>query len=194
MREEYKIQRSGRTYVLYPGLLNEAIETELIADAREQPIVKATFTGRPEEDNFIQTSGIGTAGRATDRKGPAVDAPIEMAETRAKARALRDAVNVGETAFEELSEQSEQESESSAFSATGPVQPSTLGRLRFLATTYSEELGRDPEEHIEAFEKEVGPLEDLSEAQATVWIRRYESGLDKLESEANAQATEGNPR
>jgi hypothetical protein len=118
VREEYKIQRQGKTHVLYPGLLNEVherfegftIQTTLL-EAGEQPIVQAHFTGWRKGTDIaeaeIRTSGIGTAGRGTDRTGPAKDAPIEMAETRAKARAFRDAVNIGETAFEELPSEAE---------------------------------------------------------------------------------------
>ena len=202
MRDEYKIQRQGKTYVLYLGLLNEvhekfvrfSIETELIAPvAQDKPIVKATFYGwDPEKPEggppSVKTSGLGTGGRKGDEKSPAArTAPLEMAETRAKARALRDAVNVGETAFEELSEGEASEPMSVSSASEAPVQRSTLGRLRFLATTYAETLERNPEVHIRSFEEQVGPLEDLSEAQATVWIRRYESGLDKLESDVTGE-------
>lgn len=139
MRDEHKITRNGKTYVLYGGLLAEAherfhgfkIETELI-EGGEQPIVKATFDGWPEHagspSTHIRTSGIGTAGRQGDDKSPAArTAPIEMAETRAKARALRDAVNVGETAFEELSDTSDSPSQPSqnqpATARSRPSQP-----------------------------------------------------------------------
>ena len=114
MRDEYIIKRQGKDYVLFAGLVAEAhdqfdklaLKTELI-EGGEKPIVKATFEGALLDNDgkitfHITSTGYGTAGRETDRKGPAVDAPIEMAETRAKARALRFAVNIGETAFEEL--------------------------------------------------------------------------------------------
>src|SRR5215213_4954619 len=80
MREEYMIERQGKRFVLYAGLLEEAhsrglrsIETELLqVPAKENGEVAI------------------------------VKAVIRMDETRAKARALRDAINVGVTAFEEL--------------------------------------------------------------------------------------------
>jgi hypothetical protein len=114
VKEKYIIQRNGKDYVLYPGLLDEAhtrflnftLTTELI-EAGERPIVKAIFSGALGDTDgkqvaSIVTNGYGTAGRKGDERGAPATAPIEMAETRAKARALRDAVNMGETSVEEL--------------------------------------------------------------------------------------------
>jgi hypothetical protein len=110
MREEYMIERQGKKFVLYAGLLEEAhsrglrsIETELIqvpgTENGEVAIARAVV--RTEDGKF---TGIGDAspqnvGRAI------VPHIIRMAETRAKARALRDAINVGVTALEELGEE-----------------------------------------------------------------------------------------
>ena len=107
MREEYMIQRQGKRFVLYAGLLEEAhnrglrsIETELLQvpgkENGEVAIVKAVI--RTEEGKF---AGIGDASPQNVNRAIAPHL-IRMAETRAKARALRDAINVGVTAFEEL--------------------------------------------------------------------------------------------
>lgn len=113
MRDEFKIKRQGKEYVLFAGLLDEAhtrfsrlaIETELL-EMEPIPVIRARFKGWKGDglgaDPDVITSGIGTGARETDTKGPGKDAPVEMAETRAKARALRDAVNVGATSLEEL--------------------------------------------------------------------------------------------
>ena len=110
MRDEFMITRQGKQYVLFAGLLDEAhslglkgIDTDLIQIPDESnghvAIVKATA----EMDDERHFTGIGDA--SPDNVGRNI-APhlIRMAETRAKARALRDAVNVGATAMEELSD------------------------------------------------------------------------------------------
>jgi hypothetical protein len=110
VREEFMITRQGKQYVLFAGLLDEAhnlglkgIDTDLIQIPDESngnvAIVKATA----EMEDERRFSGLGDA--SPDNVGRSI-APhlIRMAETRAKARALRDAVNVGATAMEELSD------------------------------------------------------------------------------------------
>jgi hypothetical protein len=110
VRDEFMITRQGKQYVLFAGLLDEAhslglkgIDTDLIQIPHESngnvAIVKATA----EMEDERRFSGLGDA--SPENVGRSI-APhlIRMAETRAKARALRDAVNVGATALEELSE------------------------------------------------------------------------------------------
>ncbi|MGI8911372.1 MAG: hypothetical protein ACR2JR_12595 [Rubrobacteraceae bacterium] len=120
MREEFLITRQGKQYVLFQGLLDEAhnrglrgIDTELIQVPNEAngnvAIVKATVEmegGEASESGAVAPrvfSGIGDASPSNVGRG-IVPHLIRMAETRAKARALRDAVNVGATALEELSD------------------------------------------------------------------------------------------
>ena len=116
MRDEFMITRQGKQYVLFAGLLDEAhtrglvgIDTELVQVPEETngqvAIVKATVQiedagGSGELRTF---SGIGDASPQNVSRN-IVPHLIRMAETRAKARALRDAVNVGATALEEISD------------------------------------------------------------------------------------------
>lgn len=115
MRDEFMITRQGKQFVLYAGLLDEAhrkglrnIETELLqvpsAENGNVAIVRATakvslFDG--PESPLKSFTGIGDASPENVGRMIAPHA-IRMAETRAKARALRDAINVGATSLEEL--------------------------------------------------------------------------------------------
>lgn len=121
MRDEFLITRQGKQYVLFAGLLDEAhsrglkgIDTELIQVPTEEngnvAIVKATveIEDAKATEGSRTFSGIGDASPGNVGRN-IVPHIIRMAETRAKARALRDAVNVGATALEELSDADESE-------------------------------------------------------------------------------------
>jgi hypothetical protein len=116
VRDEFLITRQGKQYVLYQGLLDEAharglrgIDTELVqvptAENGNVALVKAVVEMEAADGSEgIRTfSGIGDASPENVGRN-IVPHIIRMAETRAKARALRDAVNVGATALEELSD------------------------------------------------------------------------------------------
>lgn len=122
IRSEFLITRQGKQYVLYAGLLDEAhsrglksINTaieELLFDQEGEPIY-AVVRATVELEDGRTFSGIGDATRSNVGRNikPHI---IRMAETRAKARALRDAVNVGTTALEELGDDAEPAVETSA--------------------------------------------------------------------------------
>jgi hypothetical protein len=110
VRDEFLITRQGKQYVLFAGLLDEAhnrglssIDTEIVQVPTEEngqvAVVKATV----QMEDGRTFSGIGDASPGNVGRN-IVPHIIRMAETRAKARALRDAVNVGATALEELSD------------------------------------------------------------------------------------------
>src|SRR5450759_4083060 len=107
MKKEYIIERQGKQFVLYEGLLDEAHQQGLCR-------ISTTLIQVPHPDNGnvaivaaeVETSkgsfsGIGDASPGNVGR-PIVPHIVRMAETRAKARALRDAVNIGVTALEEL--------------------------------------------------------------------------------------------
>ena len=187
MREEYMIERQGKRFVLYAGLLEEAhnrglrsIETDLLQvptkENGEVAIVKAVI--RTEEGKF---AGIGDASPQNVNRAIAPHL-IRMAETRAKARALRDAINVGVTAFEELGGPSEEEVVEAAKGAEHdggrPRAQQEEGRGELPATrkqlNYLEALISDVvDEGIGRFEEMVGkPVGELTREEASEWIGR----------------------
>jgi hypothetical protein len=109
MKKEFTVERDGRTFVLYAGLLDlaherglKAITTTLVQIPNELNGMTAIVHATVETAQGTFT-GLGDASPANVTR---LMAPhlIRMAETRAKARALRDAVNVGVTALEELAD------------------------------------------------------------------------------------------
>jgi hypothetical protein len=108
MDTKFIVNLSGRDYCLYAGILGEAherglqaIETELIqipgADNDYVAIVKATV--RMKDGSVFVDYGDASPRNTSSRIATAL---IRMASTRSKGRALRDAINVGQTMLEEL--------------------------------------------------------------------------------------------
>lgn len=107
MKREYIIERQGKQFVLYEGLLDEAhqqglrrISTTVIQVPSEINGQTAIIGAEVETERGL-FSGIGDACPSNVNR-MIVPHLIRMAETRAKARALRDAVNIGVTSVEEL--------------------------------------------------------------------------------------------
>ena len=109
MKREFVITRQGKDYVLYAGLLDEAhgqglkaIRTQLVQAPTSQNGQVAICVAEVTTDRGTFT-GLGDASPENVSRAM-VNALIRLAETRAKARALRDAINVSMVAVEELSE------------------------------------------------------------------------------------------
>ncbi|HEX2742298.1 MAG TPA: hypothetical protein VHM69_17795 [Rubrobacter sp.] len=194
MREEYMIERQGKRFVLYAGLLEEAherglrsIETELlqVPGVENGDVAIARAVVRTEDGKF---SGIGDASPANVNRAIAPHV-IRMAETRAKARALRDAINVGVTAFEELGGDDElavpqgaakapARTVASGTSTKEEAQAKEEGRGELPATrkqlNYLEALISDVvEDGISKFEDMVGKqVSELTREEASEWIGR----------------------
>lgn len=109
--KEFYIDLHGKPYVLFPGLLKAAtaaglenVETVIeqipSKENGQMAVVKATALFRdPENPDKIRTfTCVGDASQETTR----LKAYLRMAETRAIARCFRLALDVGETALEEL--------------------------------------------------------------------------------------------
>ena len=147
----YVINRQGKDHVLYAGLLDYAhlhglkrIGTTLLqapSDANGQMAICAAEV-ETERGTFagIGDADIGNAGKMI--------APhrVRFAETRAKARALRDAYNVGGAAFEELGDDDDQPAArptpqvaptpQAATPQAAPDGPATEAQLKRIETLY----------------------------------------------------------
>ncbi len=197
MREEFLITRQGKQYVLFAGLLDEAhgrglrgIDTELLQVPEDSngsvAIVKATC----EMEDGRRFSGIGDASPENVSRN-IVPHLIRMAETRAKARALRDAVNVGATALEELSDGDDAPPADNFGTATArSSRPTPIRNARSSASAEAgsqavEDNGRA--EGAEASSRKGGSSQkarksqvDLLKTLATEW--RGENGVERLEN------------
>jgi hypothetical protein len=111
VKKEFIVERQGRSFVLYAGLLDlahsqglKSIRTELVQVPSEanNRVAICTAVVTMETDGVERAfTGIGDA--AANNVAPAMaQCLIRMSETRAKARALRDAVNIGVAAEEEF--------------------------------------------------------------------------------------------
>ncbi len=204
MRDEFMITRQGKQYVLFAGLLDEAhnrglkgIDTELLQVPDDSngrvAVVKATV----ELEDGRRFSGIGDA--SPDNVGRnIVPHLLRMAETRAKARALRDAVNVGVTAMEELSDGDDAPSAnySAPRSRPTPVRPA---RPQGVAPVEQEEPKVESNGQSEAPAKSGGrgtrgsqkarkSQVDLLKTLAVEW--RGENGVERLEGRIGKPLTD----
>jgi hypothetical protein len=120
MDRRYVIQREGKDFALYAGLLDLAhergllsIETVLVQLPTEAngniAVVQATVRLSDAQGVLRTFQGIGDAapGNVNRMMAPHI---LRLAETRAKARALRDAVNVGEALADDPSDESSEPS------------------------------------------------------------------------------------
>ena len=122
MKKEFIVNRQGKDFALYAGLLDQAhreglkrITTKLLQAPSDENGQLAICYAEVETEKGI-FSGIGDA---TPQNVGRMIAPhaIRMAETRAKARALRDAINVGVTSLEELGDFEEEAAHASPHAA-----------------------------------------------------------------------------
>jgi hypothetical protein len=198
VREEFFIERQGKRYVLFQGLLDEAhslglkgIDTDLIQIPEESngnvAIVKATA----EMDDERRFSGIGDA--SPDNVGRNI-APhlIRMAETRAKARALRDAVNVGATAMEELSDGDDAPPASSPRGRPTPIRGGRQNSSQSAPTEQEEAPPNGQAEKPASSSKRGGKARksqvDLLKTLAVEW--RGENGVERLETRIGKPLTD----
>ena len=192
MRDEFFIERHGKKYVLFAGLLDEAhnknltsIQTKLLQSPSEENGQVAIVHARVELEHgkYGYFEGIGDA--SPDNVGRAiVPHLIRMAETRAKARALRDAVNIGVTALEELGgedtpNQPRPGVQTANTGAQNEEEPErTPGGATVRAANYLKHLGQQEYGSVESFEKQMlggKPIEQLSAGKVKTLIEGLKS-------------------
>ena len=140
--------RQGRQFVAYPGLLDLlhqlsegffAIDTEVLQLPTAENNLTAVCQARvrifdPQDADVVRrlTTGLGDAD-PTNVSAQMRPHLLRMAETRAKARALRDAVNVGMAALEELGpeEPAERREEPKPLTNLPPVEGIVIEGRRF---------------------------------------------------------------
>lgn len=127
LKKEFLTERQGKPVVLYAGLLDLAhqkgvkrIRTEVLQFPNQENQFTAVCAATVVMDSGQEFSGIGDANPANVGKMIAIHI-IRMSETRAKARALRDALNIGVVALEELADE---ETAQEQRQAAKPVQQS----------------------------------------------------------------------
>jgi hypothetical protein len=201
VRDEFMITRQGKQYVLFAGLLDEAhslglkgIDTDLIQIPDESngnvAIVKATA----EMDDERRFSGLGDASPENVGRNIAPHL-IRMAETRAKARALRDAVNVGATAMEELSDGDDAPPASSPRGRPTPIRGGRQNSSQSpdQGTPVEEEAPQNGQAEKPASSSKRGGKArksqvDLLKTLAVEW--RGENGVERLENRLGKPLTE----
>jgi hypothetical protein len=185
MKKEFIVERQGRSFVLYAGLLDEAhgrglksIRTQLVQapsdDNGQMAIVQAVV-----ELDTGTYSGLGDAA-PNNVTAPMRTCLVRMAETRAKARALRDAVNVSAVAFEELPP----EEDDLALDEDRPasIRPfhgdkATPAQVKAIYVIARNELRLNEEETDERFRSAFGrPPAEISKRQASEAIDRLKAG------------------
>lgn len=132
---KYILQLKGRAYPTWPGVLDAATRAGLRS-------LKTTLLQAPSPENghmaIVLARALFDDGREFEDLGDAspancsaqiAAAAIRMASTRAKGRALRDALNVGETMYEELPDEERREAANGAGQPSVPVQPGLDGSV-----------------------------------------------------------------
>jgi hypothetical protein len=134
VKREFLFDRQGKTVVLYAGLLDlahergvKAIRTTMLQAPSEQNGSVSIFKAVVELEDGRCFEGTGDAS-PTNVGRNIIPHALRMAETRAKARALRDALNINAVSAEELGDDDEPPRQPPRPSSREPQQ-STAGSL-----------------------------------------------------------------
>lgn len=177
---KFIVNLKGKEFVQYEGLLDLAhqgelqeIKTELIQlptkDNGNQCIVKAVAIGPSKH-----FEGHGDAD-PTNVNSMIAKHLIRMAETRAKARALRDYTNVGMTAIEELGGEEEGQTKPTPTNSNKALTEPQIKRLYAIANGVGVNADKVKEQVSQRFNKEVN---NLTKAEYDLVCKGYE-GMKK---------------
>jgi hypothetical protein len=161
----------GADYIDYSQALDEThqkgikrIETDLLqvpsSENGDVAIVKATVELTGDQGSY---TGLGDCSPHEDPSGkkPAATAPIRMAETRAKSRAFRDAINKNRPVAGDIADEE-----------SNPITLEQLSQIQDLVVRVPT-LG-----NLDKFEEAIKvPVESLSEAAAHTWIIKLSKRL-----------------
>jgi hypothetical protein len=177
MKREMIINRQGKDFVLYAGLLDHAhdnglvkIETEAVTVTSNIAVFKATAT-------FSDGKVFSSHGDATPENVGRAIIPhfVRMAETRAKARALRDALNIGAASIEELMDEDIPQAPVRQPPPRPVAQPTPI---RPAPAPSAEPVTSEGWEKVQAARAEMGaPASDAAAAKATPTRNPALSGL-----------------
>jgi len=193
VKREFLVERQGRSFALYAGLLDEAhaqglksIRTQLLqTPSPENGHVAICFAEVTTEKGTFTGLGDASPDNVSRMMLPHL---IRMSETRAKARALRDAVNVGVTALEELAE-ADEASEPSGAVARLRERPAEFPRSEEPAPTPAPV--RTPQAPTVA--PANGGLATPNQVRAIYSIARDQLSLDESQVDEKAVALYGAP-
>ena len=200
LKKEFIVERQGKSFVLYAGLLDLAhqqgltqIRTELvqtpIAENYQVAICLATVV-MGEGGSAKSFTGIGDA--APENVSPAMrSCLIRMAETRAKARALRDAVNVGVAAFEELGDDEVHETTNRAYEAPSAHPRFGAPKVRPSTAPFSERQDSTPKPTVLCSESQRSAILKICSSRGFSLDTELDSrSLGSLDSISSEQAAE----
>lgn len=195
MKPEFVIKRQGKDVVLYAGLLAEAhenglhgIETELLQAPTEDngrtAIVHASaYMVGPNRDTLRRFDGIGDAN--AENVGPMIRQHlIRMAETRAKARALRDAINIGMVSLEELGEDEPEPTTRAVAPTTQPNAQTSTSTPATPNTGNAERLSNEEQARILELREEIKRRDSKQKLQKFVEEVRNDSTVTEAVKKA----------
>jgi hypothetical protein len=184
LKAEFRVERQGKAFVLYAGVLDLAHQKGLRGITTTLVQAPSDLNGHVAIVHAIvsleggEFTGLGDASpqNVSQLMRPHL---IRMAETRAKARALRDAVNVGVAALEELGGEDGDVRADEATSASAA--PPAASRPLSPAVDPNAPPTADQKRALVALAKRAGVdvlPDELTYGQAADQIRRLQRTLD----------------